>query len=181
MRGSDPSFRCLCSLIALGVTPRLDVKRFGYGKMTVRTRFAVLSFAVLAALSFLVGAPDAANAHPGHDHALRAAHAPMRQVIVALAAAFEAGAAQRAAIVKVAAPERADAHLASHHPAAPQPFQVGNCCCGSVACHVGVEASTARVVWPYSVSQKFDLLSVLPMPNNEWGGIERPPRRPIAL
>jgi hypothetical protein len=150
--------------------------------MTVRTRLAVLSIAVLGALFLLVGAPDVANAHPGHDHAPRAAHAPRQQLPVAVAsvAAFEAGAAQWVANVKKAAPHGADVHLASHHPAAPPPFHASNCCCGSIACHVGVEASTAPVVWPYSLSQKFDLPSVLPTPKNEWGGIERPPRYPIA-
>lgn len=152
--------------------------------MTVRTRLAVLSSAVLGALLLLVGASDVANAHPGHDHAPAAAHAPGQRVsiaVVASAATFEADATQRAAIVKVAARDGADVHLASHDPAAPQPIQAGNCCCGSIACHVGVETPTAPVVWPSSLSQKFDLPPVLPIPESEWGGIERPPRCPIAL
>jgi hypothetical protein len=32
-----------------------------------------------------------------------------------------------------------------------------------------------------SLSQKYDLPAVLPMAKSEWGGIERPPRCPIAL
>jgi hypothetical protein len=161
----------------------LRVKRLGCRKMAVRFRLAVLSIAVLGVLFLLVGAPDVANAHPGHDHAPPAAHASRQQVPIGVAsvAAFEAGAVQRTAIVKAAGPEGAEVHLASHHPTAPQPSQADNCCCGSVACHVVVEASTAPIVWPRSLSQKFDLSPVQPMPENEWGGIERPPRSPIAL
>jgi hypothetical protein len=152
--------------------------------MTVRTRLAVLSFAVLGALLLLVGAPDVANAHPGHDHAPPVAHAPSQPVpiaVVASAATFEAGTAQRAPIVKVAAPHGPEVHLASRDPAAPQPIQAGNCCCGSIACHVGVETPTAPVVWTSRLSQKFELPPVLPMPESAWGGIERPPRYSIAL
>jgi hypothetical protein len=146
--------------------------------MTVRTRLAVLSIAVLGAVFLLVDGPGVANAHPGHHDAPLAAHAPRQQLPVAVAsvAAFEAGAAQWAATVKKPAPDGADVHLASQHPAAPQPFHAGNCCCGSIACHVGVEASIAPVVWPYSLNEKFDLPPILPMPKSEWSGIERPPR-----
>lgn len=62
-----------------------------------------------------------------------------------------------------------------------QPFHQGNCCCGSIACHVGVDALALGVPHRYRFSERVELPPVLAMVGAIRGGIERPPRMSIPL
>jgi len=146
--------------------------------MAIRVKLTILLCALLGGLCALAGAPNVATAHPGHHHGPPAARSPTRApVAVAPAAASEEHASQ----LKRSGPNWADVHLASNRPKAPQPFHANNCCCGSIACHAGVAPSAAPLVDRSTLTQRFVLPPVLPMAGGVWGGIERPPRGPVAL
>jgi len=176
--------RRLKSLTPIGAAHIFPIERVAKHdtEMAIRAKLTVLLCALLGGLCALACAPNAATAHPGHHHGPPAAHSPTRApVAVAPAAASEEHASQRPEVLKRSGPNWADVHLASSRPKAPQPFHANNCCCGSIACHAGVEPSAAPLVDPSSLTQRFVLPPVLPMAGGVWGGIERPPRGPVAL
>jgi len=149
--------------------------------MAIRAKLIMYLCALLGGLCALAGTPNVANAHPGHDHAPPTARAPAQAPqAVAPAAAVDKPANQRPAVLKKMARNGVSAQAVTDRPRAPQPFQQSNCCCGSIACHAGVEARAAQL-WPDKSRLKFGLPPVLAIPDNEWGGIERPPRGPAAL
>ena len=151
-------------------------------EMAIRAKLIMHLCALLAGLCALAGAPNLATAHPGHHHAPPAPRSPTpAPVAVAPAAASEHHAGQRPKVLERSGPNWADVHLASQHPKAPQPLHANNCCCGSIACHAGVEPSAAPLVDSSSLTQRFVLPPVLPMAGGVWGGIERPPRGPVVL
>ena len=154
-------------------------------KMAIRSKFALLLCALLGGLFFLAGAPNVASAHPGHNHvrALAAAPSPSRISVGHEPARRirQQGALLQSRVVKRSVQNGVAVRLAPAPPKPPQPLHAGNCCCGSIACHAGVEAPTVPLLAWCSLSQKFDLPAVLPMPKSVWGGIERPPRCAIAL
>ena len=153
--------------------------------MVIRAKLTVLLCALFGGLFFLAGAPNIASAHPGHNHATgpvhSAAHVPVGIVIVPAAPVEEHGRQRQPTVVESSSQDRATIHLASEPAKAPPWFHAGNCCCGSIACHVGVEAPAMPLVRRRGLGEKFDLPPVLSMPKSVWGGIERPPREQFAL
>jgi hypothetical protein len=148
--------------------------------MAIRAKLAALSCAVLGGLLLLVGGAKVAAAHPGHDHAPAAVSAPHAAVQMPAEAAEQRD-SQHLAVLEGSVQSWAGVHLSTKPATAPQPLHAGNCCCGSIACHAGVQGPDTPFVHRYSSSQRFDLPRVLPMPKSPWGGIERPPRAPFAL
>ena len=151
--------------------------------MAIRAKLAGLRCALLGGLFFLTAAPSVASAHAGHNHAPTTVHSPA-QVPVSIAPAApieEHGRKLQSPGVGILARDGAAVHLSPEPPKAPQLFHANNCCCGSIACHVGVEVPNTSLACPCDLSQKFDLPPVLPVPKSVWGGIERPPRGPLAL
>ena len=154
--------------------------------MAIRSKFTLLLSALMGGLFFLAGASNVASAHPSHKHvsALSApAHSPLRISVGQEPARWiePQGSRLQPAVVKRSVQNGAIVYLAPAPSKAPQPLHAGNCCCGSIACHAGVEAPAMPLLAWCSLSQKYDLPAVLPMAKSEWGGIERPPRCPIAL
>jgi hypothetical protein len=62
-----------------------------------------------------------------------------------------------------------------------QPLHLSDCCCGSIACHVGVDAPTLYATDHWRFGTRVELPPVLAMVGAIPGGIERPPRRSNPL
>ena len=151
--------------------------------MAIRAKLTVLLCALFGGLFFLAGAPNIASAHPGHNHVTAPVHSTAQVPVGIVPAALvkEHGRHRKPTVFERSAQDRGTIHLASEPATAPPRFHAGNCCCGSIACHVGVEAPAVPLMRRCGLGEKFDLPPVLPMPKSVWGGIERPPRGPIAL
>lgn len=163
---------------------------------------------VLAAL--VSGVPTAAWAHGGHDHgaqppshrvSVATAVGPAGQTIdAARAVALERPGVQRfwmwftpvAPTEQVADPSqsakddhvpdlRADRNATLGDKPAQSPLHQSSCCCGSVACHSGVDIPTLDVADQYRFGDKVELPPVLAMAGAIAGGIERPPRSSVPL
>lgn len=158
---------------------------------------------LLAALA--VAFPCAAWAHAGHElgasHSAASTGVAPDGVPHAIDASYSAVLARRAAqALRVTfapvIPERRVAPLQENDPegsgvivrdgppdeaASPagkpiSPLHQGNCCCGSFACHAGVDAPVDNMAGPCAFSKKIDLPPVLALAGTVPDGIERPPR-----
>src|SRR5262245_42956266 len=101
--------------------------------MAILAKLAVLPCALLGGLFSLAGAPNAASAHPGHNHAPTAVHSPARVPVAVEPAApiEERGRQLRSAVIERSAHDDGTTiRLASKLPKTPKPFYPANCCCG---------------------------------------------------
>jgi hypothetical protein len=152
--------------------------------MAKRTRFTALVGALLVGFLLLISVPVPLCAHTGHNHGSKevaAAQLPAfaADEILSFAASGEGTSAQatdplRPATVRDAANDLTRARAAE----TPQPLSEA-CCCGSIACHVGVSAPIMNLFHPYRLGQRMRPAAVLGAAKAVQGGIERPPRAPI--
>jgi hypothetical protein len=141
--------------------------------MAIRAKLSVLLGAMLAGFLVLVGGAVPASAHAGHDHARVATMQPPAPVAVDVEAI--------AATVpdEAQSPSReggSQAHLTTTPAKTPAPVQQGNCCCGSIACHAGVEAPAPIAVERPMLSAKLEPMPVSGTAKSDPHGIDRPPR-----
>jgi hypothetical protein len=164
--------------------------------------------ALVVLVALVAGFPVAAWAHAGHEHGAQpsSAQAVSPRVVPVKQAtdnhhSLESGqlTAERF-VVSITLPSSGQwiAHAAksvggsevdrvgSHPDATPanepvEPADQGTCCCGSVACHAGMDASTLTLTDPWTLAAKVELPPVLALAGAVPGGIERPPRGSIPL
>ena len=140
--------------------------------MAMRAKLSVLG-AALAGFFILVGGAAPASAHAGHDHNDSATV----QVRVPVAVTFEAVAAT--ASDEAQSPTRQEdsqADLTTTPSKIPAPVHQGNCCCGSIACHAGVEAPAPAAMKHVRLSARVEPMPVFGMAKTNPHGIDRPPR-----
>src|SRR5262249_10990989 len=123
-------------------------------------------------------------AHTGHDHTSKevaAAQLPAFTAdgILSFAASGERASAQATDRLRPVRARDAGNDL-TRAADTPQPLSEA-CCCGSIACHVGVSAPVINVFHPYRFGQRMRPAAVLGVAKAVQGGIERPPRAPIPL
>jgi hypothetical protein len=145
--------------------------------MAIRAKLTALLGALLAGVLILISGVAPASAHAGHNHASKATvQAPTP--VAAVAAPVEA--VVSTVLDEVQGPTGQGAALAdlTTTPAKiPMPVHQGNCCCGSIACHAGVEAPAPAAVEPAQLSAKVEPVPVLGAAKFNPHGIDRPPRR----
>ena len=142
--------------------------------MAMRAKLTGLLAAALTGFFVLIGGAAPASAHAGHDHSQNTAV----QAPAPVAGSFPAIAAT-APDEDVQSPARAggtDADLTSSPNKIPAPVHQGNCCCGSIACHAGVEAALPVAVKPFGLSAKVELVPSAGLAKFNPHGIDRPPR-----
>src|SRR5262245_61527863 len=122
--------------------------------MTVQAKLAALSAALLAGVVLLFASAAPVSAHPGHDHGTVAPTVSATRTGARIEA--EALAPARRATVPVLPLHEPGVEM-TDGPAKPvQPSQHGNCCCGSIACHTGVEAPAIDISDPFRFAQRVD-------------------------
>lgn len=145
--------------------------------MATQAKLIGLVGVLVAGFFLLAGGASSASAHPGHEHAAPPAPATYSPVQISAPSAVvapterEDGQRQRTGRVDVKIPSGK----------APLPVHLGNCCCGSFACHAGLEAAAQGVIHRHRVGERVRVLPVLAMAKAAQDGIERPPRglRPL--
>jgi hypothetical protein len=147
--------------------------------MSFRAKFTAIAAALLGGLLVLAGGTVPASAHAAHDHAAT----PSRGPVAFAAYLLPKGTADLKSkeTWRRAQTQTSTARLSTGAPDAPQPFHAGNCCCGSVTCHAGVEPAPIPLMYRVGSGKKFDLPPILPVAKSDWGGIERPPRGQSTL
>ena len=143
--------------------------------MAMRAKLIGLLAAVLTGFFILLGGAAPASAHAGHDHSQNAA---VQEAPTPVVGAFMAMAAT-APDQEVQSPTREDGShfdLTTSPSKIPAPVHQGNCCCGSIACHAGVEAAVPIAVKPFGPSAKVELVPAAGMAKFNPHGIDRPPR-----
>jgi hypothetical protein len=162
--------------------------------------------ALVVLVALAAGFPSAAWAHAGHEHGTQA---PVGIAVALDPVLFATDVGQPLRLDNLMlrgldasatspSPERKIAHpsksagdnlfvgLHGHLDAAPagnpiQPLYQVTCCCGSVACHAGVDAPTLIVADPWTLAAKVESPPVPALAGAVLGGIERPPRDGIPL
>jgi hypothetical protein len=137
---------------------------------------SVLFGVLLIGLFVLFSGARPAYAHPGHEHAhviAVAPHAAMQTVVVDRETITPE---PRAAELTEAQTNERVVHVTNTPSWPALPFQEAKCCCGSIACHMGVTASAEPVTHCDRLGARVELLVVLPVAGTRPGGIERPPR-----
>jgi hypothetical protein len=136
--------------------------------MSVRLTAGVVFAALVAAILLVLGSANSAHAHAGHDHSTDATGPATLAVI-----SDEDEIGRTGAALDLPSLDN-EVTYAPDKPSVPQ--HQGNCCCGSIACHAGVETPALDVADPYRLAER-----LLPPPLIGWvrgpqDGIERPPR-----
>jgi hypothetical protein len=145
--------------------------------MANRAKLTALLSAVLVGFFVLIGGATAASAHAGHDHGPTPTVSTPEIVVPSINAVVDTG--TEAEDGSTRAGDLAE--LADGPTKAPQPLHQGNCCCGSIACHAAVAALLIELTPGYFYSVRLKPRPVAALAGTKEGGIERPPRRVIAL
>lgn len=166
--------------------------------------------ALVVVVALAAGFPVAAWAHAGHEHGAQPSSAqavsppvavvPVKQAtdsrhslkpgqltgegFVVSVASISSGQsiAHAAKDIGGSQPELVGSELDALPADAPvAPADQSTCCCGSIACHAGMNAPTLTVTNPWTLAAKVELPPVLALAGAVPGGIERPPRGSIPL
>jgi hypothetical protein len=144
--------------------------------MALHAKLTGLLAAVLTGFFVLLCGAAPASAHAGHDHFQSAAvqaPAPVAETFKAIPAT-----ASDEDVQSLALDAGSHADLTTTPNKTPAPLHQGNCCCGSIACHAGVEAAVPVAVKPFGLSAKVELVPAASMAKFNPHGIDRPPRSP---
>src|SRR5262245_43628805 len=149
--------------------------------MIAKAKLLTFCATLVAVLVLLVGSAAPADAHAGHDHGPPAQGFTLTlSVPQALPLAIDAVVVTDIEIEKDGASAGRSLELAVPLNA-PQPLHLGNCCCGSIACHAAVAAPLIEVAPGCVYRMRFEPQPAGALIGTEVGGLERPPRSVLPL
>src|SRR5262245_19136785 len=153
--------------------------------MAMRTSLTTLVVALLVGFSLLIGHSAPARAHAGHNHSPNEVVAPQSPVHAPTPIEPFVTAGDCASMQTTDPLPPRTASILCVHPmriaASPEPLYPGACCCGSIACHAGLDAPAVDLFHPRRFGQRMRLPRVLGVAKTVKGGVERPPRGPATL
>jgi hypothetical protein len=149
--------------------------------MAKRAKLTALLGAMLAGFLVLVGGAAPASAHAGHNHSRNAtAQAPAPVVVdheaIGATVPDEIGATVPDETESPPGETGSQNDLTTTPAKIPAPVHQGNCCCGSIACHAGVEPPAAAAIKDVRVSARVEPVPVSGTAKFNPHGIDRPPR-----
>ena len=144
--------------------------------MAMRTSLTTTVGALLAGFLFIACGSAPVHAHAGHNHASKEAVAAQLPVRTPAPIGPFVSAGDR---VSTHVTDSLWPNMASTE--SPPPLQSGTCCCGSIACHAGLNAPAIDLFHPRRFGQRMRPARVVGAAKTVAGGVERPPRGLVTL